>query len=574
MSKIVKKITKPISKGLDKIIPNELKPALPYLAAFAPYMLPGGGIFSSMIGRGLGSAGANAFSQLAQEGNEGELNALSLLLAGGQGALTAPGDATRGIKSASETFRGKINPGEAVGIPGGNMPGQGMGGFKYDASGLTNLEKAKNFMYKGGAKLADLAGDASETLKNPFEEGVTLEQITSAAATPISLGTGDLAYADAMRTKKDFDRAEAARMVQDAAFKAGMDQEYIDSITESMTKYGYNQDEINEILEVHGFDINMANGGRVGLREGGLSMLGQMDLLGNNQSQIMHTGMQNTPGFGGMGGGNNSPIFPRLDELQSGVSQAENSLQDINGRLGAPNGGLQSVRPGLMGLYRNNPAVAQPAVDTSMMNRQASGGSLVPLMNGGRVEFGMGGDIMDGIMNMISKESKDPDFGGIPEAVDNIQNESKEYLFDNKLKFEVGPGENEQMSVLNALFADEEGIIPEDRKQQYYNLYINDLYRNGEIPRSDYDGYIEEGILTKPKYNMGGSVLPQGMEMDYRQGGFIPMGSAERADDVPARVSKNEFVMTADAVRAAGGGSVNKGAQKMYQLMNNLEAKV
>ena len=49
-------------------------------------------------------------------------------------------------------------------------------------------------------------------------------------------------------------------------------------------------------------------------------------------------------------------------------------------------------------------------------------------------------------------------------------------------------------------------------------------------------------------YNMGGSVLPRGMEMDYRGGGFIPMGSKERADDVPARVSKNEFVMTADAV--------------------------
>ena len=56
-------------------------------------------------------------------------------------------------------------------------------------------------------------------------------------------------------------------------------------------------------------------------------------------------------------------------------------------------------------------------------------------------------------------------------------------------------------------------------------------------------------------------------------GGFIPMGSKERADDVPARVSKNEFVMTADAVRAAGGGSVNEGAKKMYELMNNLEAR-
>ena len=75
------------------------------------------------------------------------------------------------------------------------------------------------------------------------------------------------------------------------------------------------------------------------------------------------------------------------------------------------------------------------------------------------------------------------------------------------------------------------------------------------------------------KYNMGGSVLPDGIEMDYRGGGFIPMGSKERADDVPARVSKNEFVMTADAVRAAGGGSVNEGAKRMYELMNNLEAR-
>jgi len=64
------------------------------------------------------------------------------------------------------------------------------------------------------------------------------------------------------------------------------------------------------------------------------------------------------------------------------------------------------------------------------------------------------------------------------------------------------------------------------------------------------------------------------MEMDYRMGGFIPVGSKERADDVPARLSKNEFVMTADAVRAAGGGSVNEGAQKMYQLMNQLEGRL
>jgi len=69
------------------------------------------------------------------------------------------------------------------------------------------------------------------------------------------------------------------------------------------------------------------------------------------------------------------------------------------------------------------------------------------------------------------------------------------------------------------------------------------------------------------------SNVPDGMQVDGRGGGFIPMGAQERKDDVPAMLAKNEFVMTADAVRAAGGGSINKGAQKMYDLMNSLEAK-
>ena len=67
--------------------------------------------------------------------------------------------------------------------------------------------------------------------------------------------------------------------------------------------------------------------------------------------------------------------------------------------------------------------------------------------------------------------------------------------------------------------------------------------------------------------------IPQGMQLDGRGGGFIPMGAQEKKDDVPAMLAKNEFVMTSDAVKAAGGGSVEKGAQKMYDLMNQLEAQ-
>ena len=64
-----------------------------------------------------------------------------------------------------------------------------------------------------------------------------------------------------------------------------------------------------------------------------------------------------------------------------------------------------------------------------------------------------------------------------------------------------------------------------------------------------------------------------GQEMDLRaEGGFVPIGRMEKADDVPARLSKNEFVFTAEAVRNAGEGDVDKGAEVMYNMMNNLES--
>ena len=71
----------------------------------------------------------------------------------------------------------------------------------------------------------------------------------------------------------------------------------------------------------------------------------------------------------------------------------------------------------------------------------------------------------------------------------------------------------------------------------------------------------------------GGMMDMGGMEKDYRnEGGFVAIGGKERADDVPARLSKNEFVFTADAVRNAGGGDIDKGAEIMENMMENLEA--
>jgi hypothetical protein len=79
-------------------------------------------------------------------------------------------------------------------------------------------------------------------------------------------------------------------------------------------------------------------------------------------------------------------------------------------------------------------------------------------------------------------------------------------------------------------------------------------------------GAMPTGIMRSNKAGV--------MERDYRdKGGFVPVGIKEKADDVPAMLSKNEFVMTANAVRGAGNGSIEKGAQRMYDTMKKLEKR-
>jgi hypothetical protein len=97
--------------------------------------------------------------------------------------------------------------------------------------------------------------------------------------------------------------------------------------------------------------------------------------------------------------------------------------------------------------------------------------------------------------------------------------------------------------------------------------YNNMLFTN--LPYAQYGLYANGGRIAKAE---GGLMNLGGMEKDYRaEGGFVPIGKAEKADDVPARLSVNEFVFTADAVRNAGGGDIDKGAEVMENMMKNLE---
>ena len=136
-----------------------------------------------------------------------------------------------------------------------------------------------------------------------------------------------------------------------------------------------------------------------------------------------------------------------------------------------------------------------------------------------------------------------------------------ESLFDQAPKpMPIRPGFDKGGDIMSPeeYFKEKEKFKKRKSMDDMMEEYEDYMYKQKYGPR---DSAAEGGLM-----NLGGK------EMDLRGGGFVPIGKKEKADDVPARLSKNEFVMTADAVRGAGGGDVNEGARRMYQTMDKLEA--
>ena len=451
------KIFKPVSKVLDKIVPNEVKPFLPYAAAFAPMLAPGimGAFGNSMLSRGLISGGLNLGSQLAQEGSEGDFNPLSVALAGGIGALSAPGAGNK--------------------IRGGNVLDE------FGVDGVTGAESIKEgFMGKGQqylGKAADFLSSSPNSggvfdVVGPGGTEMGLNMATAKAlGVPLAQGTMDKAYADAQLAMRDYENSQGGG----SGYAEG-DQNRGLAVRRAMERGGHEEQTIRDMLESLGYEDpdpqDLAYGGRVNAMNGGIMSNQRMNFAG-----------------GGMDAG--QPDFNDMPKVLENVKTAQvkevSEIVELND-LSKLDGFAQMLAT----IDKSDPkynSIRQMAISEAEMVGEKYQISPVDLVG-----------YLDTKTDMISEKTTDDG--------------KKEVLMEN---------------IKNTSF-----------------------------------GFADGGVT---------SVLPQGMEMDYRGGGFIPMGSKERADDVPARVSKNEFVMTADAVKAAGGGSVNEGARRMYNLMNNLEAR-
>jgi len=157
-------------------------------------------------------------------------------------------------------------------------------------------------------------------------------------------------------------------------------------------------------------------------------------------------------------------------------------------------------------------------------------------------------------------------FLGGPAKVDQMPGESGATggrLID-PLTGEEGTPSSMRANIENAkIEADGDPVKLAALNQKYNNMLFSIL------PYQNYGTYAQGGRI---KAEEGGLMNLGGMEKDYRaEGGFVPIGKEEKADDVPARLSVNEFVFTADAVRNAGGGDIDKGAEVMENMMKNLE---
>ena len=251
LKRFIKKITKPVSRFLDKIIPNEIKPFLPYAAAAVPFLAPASGVFATMAGRAALSGGANLLSQLSQEGSEGDFSGLSALLAAGTGALAAPGDAARGTQSASEFLKGKTT-------------GMDTGLVKSGLEGLGNMSKG---LQEAGSILRP------DGLK---PEGIM--DLGKAALPAFTQGSVDLGMATARKALKDYEDELAAYELETGQAQTASDDARRTAIIAAMTAGQHSQDVIDETLAL----LGLRDGGIVSFKDGGIMNLGgkEMDLRG------------------------------------------------------------------------------------------------------------------------------------------------------------------------------------------------------------------------------------------------------------------------------------------------------
>ena len=502
---------KKITRPIKKIAKSPLAPIAAGIFGPAALATMGPGTFGA--GAALGSMGARAgLSNLIAQALSGEsIDPKSAALSG----LTSQ------LGSMASGARNNLMKTGAVGIEGVNL--------NYpDPEKISMLGQAKNLGIRAAGAIGDYVapqefkgmvdGDLVGSLKNI---GSNIGRV--GAATAINPGT---AMVVAELNQATIDQYNASLMGNGMKDR-GSRRNAIYKIY--MNTGAYEADEVNSMLDKYGY----AKGGIIGLKEGGFmdqlrdslsaNTLTMEDLIAR---QALGTSLSDVPEIET----DSETTIEEVKDEDGNTKFVLKTNEDFGGDLTS---GLGSMVEGAQMAYGRPFGEMEP---TEMM-RFKKGGKVIPIMP-----------------NSMSWKGKAKDYPGI-----------KEIIKQNRKK-KTGPGVQKKA---------EGGLMSPEEYFQGKEKYLKEEKMNNM--RKEYENYLYDKNMKRDEAAEGGlmnkNLLKTGMDKDMRVGGFIPEGTKEKADDVPARLSKNEFVMTADAVRAAGGGSVNQGAKRMYQLMNNLQGK-
>jgi len=280
------------------------------------------------------------------------------------------------------------------------------------------------------------------------------------------------------------------------------------------------------------------------------------------------------------------------EEMDMLNNEAERLMQKFMADGGRAQYGLgslvKSVKKAVKGVVRgvkDNPLLAAAALQFAP--------ALIP--GGKSMLFGGANSVFGNPLSLLNLSGKKTGMdaaidalkvGGAGAAITGLLSSMEQQEGESDIDFA-----NRQAQVKDQLNVQFKRLYPQEGNEsdEDYNIRITAMVNAADdstIPVGEMaeGGRVSRAMGSDDKVEMASDIegLPINVnskgvkEVDLREtGGFIPpVGIKEKADDIPAMLSNNEFVFTADAVRAAGGGSVNKGAQRMYDLMKNLESKV
>ncbi len=494
----LKKIFRPVRKIAKKIIPKEVRPFLPYAAAFTPGL------------QGLAAAGGitNVAAQkaliagLTAAATDEDANILrTAALAGGPDLLSS------GLGKLSQAGNIPFGP-----QPQGSLSGVLKAGQQIAQSGSEIL---KPTTFTGKAKLIGSQAAVDQAAK--LAE-INQDEIDK--------------YNEELRKRGVLDKTKRRTSILNIYLNAGYEPDYVNSM---LDRYGYAEGGISEMFK----DMNPR-------MQGFKAPMSATSLFKRKPADVdieMSAMLEES-----------SDDDDDDDKKKRGKSKKRKQPVEVTtgGELAS---GLREAAQGIEAAFGTPFSGVEPA-------------EFKRFAQGGEVEIEEETDDL-GIMDLMRDQGVE--YG---EQVSNAQNdELLEKLFEEFLELGFSPEDAakkareafDNMSQGQGITGTQVASGYKDDIEEMYEQYVFEMEEQGLQPMSF------SQFLAQARAGMADGGI---MEKDMRGGGFIPEGTKERADDVPARLSKNEFVMTADAVRAAGGGSVNKGAKRMYDMMYNLEGKV